>query len=268
MPSDTRSEDLPSLPTSSSSPPPDPSETPDYPTSESSNSNFKTSEFEWSEILKSLDRLGKSSQTNLHQSSLSTFFSPRTAKQPAKRIRPISPSSNEDSFNRLGNLWTYPLVQELTVPQARSSEVARPSAQCVQLEECPDLTGDEEEQPNSAGPVRFSQAPSPPKLPTQQESDSLASRSTSLPPNSNSSDNESIVIDMGRVLEGGEKASEDAEEWVDVLGEEVNKSELTFEQFETLALEGLASARKRKVYTEELLFACLADFYRWSKCQK
>ncbi|KAG8937564.1 hypothetical protein FRC04_010653, partial [Tulasnella sp. 424] len=218
--------------------------------------------------LKSLDRLGKSSQANLRQSSLYTFFSPRTAKQPAKRMRPISPSGNEDSFNQLGNLSTYLLVQESTVPRAWSSEVAGPSTKRVRLEECPDLTGDKEEQPNSAGPVRFPQAPSPPELPTQRESDSPASRSTSLPPNSDSLDNESIVIDMGRVLEGGEKASEDAEEWVDVLGEEVNRSELTFEQFETLALEGLASARKRKVYAEELLFACLADFYRWSKRQK
>lgn len=83
---------------------------------------------------------------------------------------------------------------------------------------------------------------------------------------SDSSADGDIWIEMGGIIEG-EQVAEGAAEWADVVGEEVVSDKPTFKRLEALAEEGLASARKRKVYGDEVLFAALCDFYAWSDRQ-
>jgi hypothetical protein len=51
-------------------------------------------------------------------------------------------------------------------------------------------------------------------------------------------------------------------EWVmDLLDDAPSKS---MAQLEEMALDGLQSARRKKIYRDESLFAALVDFYRWT----
>jgi len=76
-----------------------------------------------------------------------------------------------------------------------------------------------------------------------------------------SSDDEEIIAEG---LIEGEELIDAAQEWVEILDEDMPK---VIEDFHTLSLENLRKARKSKDYESELWFAALSDFYQWTPCQ-